>query len=199
VYLIRVVVGDALAYPKVAPVTASVTYDGSEISVNDKMGAAYVVIDGQATPTLLVDNMEMKYAFDANENVTRVLVYSTVANQTFQGAFLDADGSVNYVEMATYEGTPVQSIVVPANFSLNQNYPNPFNPSTTIEFALPTAGDYTLTVYNVTGQQVMSISDRADAGVVTQTIDLSAQASGVYFYNVATSNDSQTRKMVLLK
>jgi len=101
VYLIRVVVGDALAYPKVAPVTASVTYDGSEISVNDKMGAAYVVIDGQATPTLLVDNMEMKYAFDANENVTRVLVYSTVANQTFQGAFLDADGSVNYVEMAT--------------------------------------------------------------------------------------------------
>ena len=73
VYLTRVVIGDALPYPKLDPVTAKVNYNGSVLSVDQKMGAAFVTIEGNVTPELLANNMEMLYAFDATEGVTRVL------------------------------------------------------------------------------------------------------------------------------
>ncbi len=198
VYLIRIVVGDALPYPKLAPVDAQLSY-GSELVVDQKMGAAFVMIDGQASPALLANNMEMKYNYDAEENVTRVLVYSMEANQTFEGAFLAPNGNVLSVELATYDGAPVKLDMVPAEYSLNQNYPNPFNPTTTIGFALAQAGDYSLKVYNVTGQEVAAFEGSAQAGMVEIEFDASDLASGVYFYKLDAGAFSDTKKMVLLK
>ncbi|MRR11792.1 DUF4091 domain-containing protein, partial [bacterium] len=45
----------------------------------------------------------------------------------------------------------------PADFSLEQNFPNPFNPMTTIEFALPTAAQATLKIFNMLGQEVATL------------------------------------------
>ena len=87
---------------------------------------------------------------------------STVKNQTFDGAFLNANGNVKSIEMATYEGQPVADIAVPSTFALNQNYPNPFNPSTTIEFSLPIRSDYSLKIYNVTGQHVKEFVEHGE-------------------------------------
>jgi hypothetical protein len=199
VYLTRVVVGDALPYPKTSPIAANVSYDGSVISVDQKMGAAFVTIDGNVTPELLSTNMEMLYAFDASTNMTRVLVYSDKADQTFSGNFLNAHGTVKSVEMATYEGQPVAASLVPTSFSLNQNYPNPFNPTTTISFDLPQASKYSIKVYNVAGQLVDQINGHADAGTVDYTLDASSWASGIYFYSVEAGQFSATKKMVLLK
>jgi len=47
VYLIRVIVGDALPYPKTAPVQATYVNDNGTLSVDIPMGAAYVVIKGE--------------------------------------------------------------------------------------------------------------------------------------------------------
>ncbi len=199
VYLTRVVVGDALPYPKTSPIAANVSYDGSVISVDQKMGAAFVTIDGNVTPELLSTNMEMLYAFDASTNMTRVLVYSDKADQTFSGNFLNAHGTVKSVEMATYEGQPVAASLVPTSFALNQNYPNPFNPTTTISFDLPQASKYSIKVYNVAGQLVDQINGHADAGTVDYTLDASSWASGIYFYSVEAGQFSATKKMVLLK
>ena len=89
---------------------------------------------------------------------------------------------------------------LPAEFALNQNYPNPFNPTTTISFALPTASRVTLKVFNVLGQTVETLIDEPmEAGVHQVNFDASTMASGMYFYNIKTDNDSETRKMVLLK
>ncbi len=199
VYLIRVVVGDALPYPKIAPVTANVSVNNGAITVSDEMGAAYVVIEGNATPELLVNNMDVKYAYDATENVTRVLVYSMEQGHTFAGTFLNADGNVLSIEMATYEGAPVVAKILPANFSLDQNYPNPFNPTTTIGFALPIATDYDLVIYNVTGQEVATFSGQAEAGTVEIEWNASNMASGIYFYKLNAGDFSETKKMVLVK
>jgi len=199
VYQIRIIVGDAPPYPKLAPVIATYAVDNGVVSVDAEMGAAYVVAEGNITPTLLADNMEMKYNYDTDENVTRILVYSMEKGQTFAGAFLDVEGKVVSIEMATYEGAPVTSTLLPTEFALHQNFPNPFNPITTISFSLPVAADYDLVIYNVMGQEVASFSGRSEPGIVKVDWDASNYASGVYLYKLTAGNFADTKKMVLLK
>jgi hypothetical protein len=112
---------------------------------------------------------------------------------------MDANGPVQSLEVATAQGAPVTLKLLPSDFALMQNYPNPFNPTTTIAFALPQASDYTLTIYNVTGQVVNQFSGHGEAGTVTVEWNASNQASGVYFYKLNAGNFSATKKMVLLK
>ena len=89
---------------------------------------------------------------------------------------------------------------VPNSFELAQNYPNPFNPSTTITFALPTASNVNLRVYNLLGQEVITLLDGAkEAGFHSIDFDASELASGVYFYRIETDNNVETKKMMLVK
>ena len=197
VYLIRVIVGDALPYAKVTPVATSWSHADGNLNVNADMGAAYVVIEGNVTPTLLADNFEMRYNYDGSN--TRVILYSMEQDATFAGDFLNVNGNVVSIEMATYEGAPVVAKLTPNSFALNQNYPNPFNPSTAISFDLEKASDYSLVIYNVTGQQVASFTGHADAGTKRVNWDASDRASGIYFYKLNAGNFTDTKKMVLLK
>jgi len=77
--------------------------------------------------------------------------------------------------------------------------PNPFNPTTTIRFGMEEQSDYTLTIYNVTGQVVHKFSGIAEAGDNSVVWDASSRSSGVYFYRLETANFTATKKMVLLK
>jgi len=206
VYLIRIVIGDAQPYPKLAPVETIVQINAKgTLSVADvQVGAASVVLSGNVEPTLLATNMKLEYAYDGANNVTRALVYSMEKGQSFTGEFLNIHGAdIVGIEMATYEGAPIlaKEVELPTSFALNQNYPNPFNPKTRISFALPTASDYTLTIYNVTGQKVYEVSNSAPAGTVDVSWDASNQASGVYFYKLIADNGkfTDTKKMVLVK
>ncbi|HUV29930.1 MAG TPA: M6 family metalloprotease domain-containing protein [Acidobacteriota bacterium] len=94
---------------------------------------------------------------------------------------------------------------LPDTYGLSQNYPNPFNPSTDITFALPVPSRVKLEVFNILGQEVVTLVDEArQAGYHTITWDgASGQghqvASGVYFYRLVTDEFSQTKKMILLK
>jgi hypothetical protein len=200
VYLVRIVTGDAQPYPKaVTPVPVDYVHgqDGvMRVGQEVPLGAAFVVIRDNVVPQLLAPEMEMKYAFDG-EN-TRILVYS-LEGHSFTGEFLQVKGEVVSMEMATAEGYPVTTTMIPAEFALHQNYPNPFNPTTTISFSLPTATDYTLTVYNVNGQQVEQWVGSHEAGVVEIQWEAGGNASGIYFYKLVAGNFSDTRKMVLLK
>ncbi len=209
VYLIRVIVGDAVPYPnspiaKVNPIDANLGTMNGNLSVSNdlQIGAAFIELRGNVHPTLLVSNMEMAYHSDGL--TTRVLVYAPFENsgsmESFSGSFLNiGNADILVAELATVDGTPVHANVLPSEFALMQNYPNPFNPSTTIEFALPVASNYSLKVYNVTGQEVASFSGHAEAGMQSVVWEAGDNASGVYFYRLTADQFSQTKKMVLLK
>ncbi len=199
VYLIRVIVGDALPYPKLQPVVATLAHEDRVVSVDAEMGAAYVVVKGNVAPVLLAEHMDLKYAYDAEEDVTRVLVYSMDKGDVFSGDFLGVDGKVVGIEMATYDGAPVELSLMPTEFALHQNFPNPFNPTTTITFALPTAADYRLVIYNVMGEEVTSFTGYSESGLVGVEWDASDYASGVYLYKLTVGSYTETKKMVLLK
>ncbi len=85
-----------------------------------------------------------------------------------------------------------------SDYSLGQNYPNPFNPSTVISFTLPQQEFVTLKVFNVIGQEVVTlVNDNLQAGRYDFTFDASALTSGVYLYQFQAGNFVQTKKMVL--
>lgn len=86
-------------------------------------------------------------------------------------------------------------------FELFQNYPNPFNPSTTISFALPTAEEVTVRVFNLLGQEVATVVNgrRFEVGVHRLNFDAASLVSGVYFYRIEAGNFQAIKKMVLMK
>ncbi|MEW5797230.1 MAG: FlgD immunoglobulin-like domain containing protein [Candidatus Zixiibacteriota bacterium] len=94
---------------------------------------------------------------------------------------------------------------LPAEYALAQNYPNPFNPSTQIGFALPTESEVELSVFNILGQKVTTLTyGKMPAGNHTVTwngtdADGGAVASGIYFYRITANNFVETKKMMLLK
>jgi len=94
---------------------------------------------------------------------------------------------------------------LPYGYELSQNYPNPFNPSTTIQFALPMAGETELVIYNILGERVTTLIDRnLAAGSYTLEWDgTNAQgepvASGVYVYRLQSGDYTTSRKMVLTR
>jgi hypothetical protein len=95
--------------------------------------------------------------------------------------------------------------LVPASFTLSQNFPNPFNPSTEIAFAMPQGGHVTVTVYNVLGREIKTLTDRYyPAGEHRLTWDGedasgNPAATGVYFYRMTAGDFSDQRKMILLR
>ncbi|MCH8928744.1 MAG: endonuclease/exonuclease/phosphatase family protein [Candidatus Marinimicrobia bacterium] len=88
----------------------------------------------------------------------------------------------------------------PGSFILNQNYPNPFNPFTTMEFELQQSGFTNLAVYNIQGQKVATlIQGYINKGIHSVTWNAAGSASGVYFSILTSGEQTEIRKMLLLK
>ena len=99
---------------------------------------------------------------------------------------------------------------LPTEFALAQNYPNPFNPSTSIGYALPEQAAVAVKVFNVLGQEVVtlekSVQEAGYHNVIWNGKNAQGKSvvSGVYFYQFeAKGNSGKTygnlKKMLFLK
>jgi hypothetical protein len=89
---------------------------------------------------------------------------------------------------------------LPLTFDLKQNYPNPFNPRTTIEFSIPKTEFVTLKIYNLLGQEVAAlVSEKLTPGNYKYTWDASGFASGLYYYQIKSSEFQKVKKMIVIK
>jgi len=78
--------------------------------------------------------------------------------------------------------------------------PNPFNPVTVLSLYLPTASKMTLTVYDLLGREVTKLVDGFQpAGDLTFTFDGASSPSGIYLYQLVTSEYVETGKLYLVK
>ena len=97
-------------------------------------------------------------------------------------------------------GTPDSTRFAAKAPVLRPNQPNPFNPTTTITFELAEAGEVTLAVYNLLGQQVAEVVHGPQtAGTHSVRFDGSGLPSGVYIYQLRTRDFVRESKMLLLK
>jgi hypothetical protein len=100
----------------------------------------------------------------------------------------------------TITGIEETRLQIPESINLYQNYPNPFNPTTTIEFAIPKTGRYTLGLYDTLGKLVKEIADKEyDAGYYKETLNATGLSSGMYVYRLTGNETNIVRKMVLLR
>ena len=98
----------------------------------------------------------------------------------------------------------------PVHTQLLQNYPNPFNPETWMPFVLNYDSEVKLTIYDMEGNPIRSISvGYVDAGSYVSRSEAiywdgkadtgEKVASGTYFYTLKTHRSVFTQKMIILK
>jgi immune inhibitor A len=127
--------------------------------------------------------------------------YVSVSNISPSGATMTADFQVSFA--SGIDNPSEQSL--PQYARLSQNFPNPFNPSTNIGIILPSGTDISLIIYDILGQPVRRLLDEYhSAGAFTIQWDGrndqgNQLPSGVYFYELSTGQESEVRKMLLIK
>ncbi len=89
---------------------------------------------------------------------------------------------------------------VPKEYNLAQNYPNPFNPVTKIRYSLPQQSNVSLIVYNILGQEVITlVNEQQPAGNYEVSFDATNLTSGIYLYKIQAGDYSDVKKMILLR
>ncbi len=161
--------------------------------------------------------------FDENNNLYGVIGSATELNDiisintsTGVGSVIGSIGMKHILGLAYLDqfvtGIDEQqnNEILPADFVLSQNYPNPFNPATTINFSLPVESEVKLVIYNLLGQEVMTlINEQMTAG--NHSVNWNATnsgrkhlTSGIYFYKMTANGTNgqkfqDIKKMILIK
>ena len=108
--------------------------------------------------------------------------YSFIDKNTDPGKYLYR------LKQIDFNGNYEYSIVVEVDFnfinyySLQQNYPNPFNPATTIRFIMSQAGNVKLGIYNILGEEIITlVNEYKESGVHTLNFDANGLKVGYIF------------------
>lgn len=142
---------------------------------------------------------------NGNGTTTSPHIYSITDRNVASGTYsyrlkqLDFNGNFTY-----YNLTNEVNIGLPTKYELSQNYPNPFNPSTKISYDIPFDGKVSLTVFDMSGKEVINlVNEVKTAGYYTVNFNASNLSSGTYFYRINAEGNGQnfvsTKKMMLLK
>jgi hypothetical protein len=156
-------------------------------------------INGEPAP---IPSVQMVARLGAGETVARTMdlpVPPMVPPAVYELCITAESGEATDTDCATIEVLPAGGPKIGGSGEiLRQNVPNPFNPATQISFELPVVADWTLGIYNLTGQLIESFNGK-DVGRVMVEWDASGFPSGVYFYKLSTDAFTETKKMILMK
>ena len=154
---------------------------------------------------------------DNNVNTRRDAFNGNYDSTFVQGDPIDAIVAIHYYSFGNYKILPRDNNdiightdigdepLIPAAFTLRQNYPNPFNPQTSIEYSIQNSGEYTLTVYNVLGQQIARLAEGmhypGSHRVLWSGLDQHGKpvSSGIYFYRLQGKDLQLSKKMILMR
>tara|TARA_B100002052_G_scaffold292837_1_gene315026 strand:+ start:28 stop:2982 length:2955 start_codon:yes stop_codon:yes gene_type:complete len=93
----------------------------------------------------------------------------------------------------------------PESYTLSQNYPNPFNPVTQISFDAGISGEVSIIVYDILGNKVKTIMNGfVTPGNYVASWDATDESgnnvsSGVYIYSLVSSEQTISKRMLLVK
>ncbi len=93
-----------------------------------------------------------------------------------------------------------EQLIIPDQMTLFQNFPNPFNPSTVIRFSLSEPTMVWLSIYDIEGREVSTLTKgQFPAGEHQISWNAPDLAAGVYLLRLRSENVMLVRRMTLLK
>tara|TARA_B100000073_G_C23744615_1_gene574774 strand:- start:2244 stop:5030 length:2787 start_codon:yes stop_codon:yes gene_type:complete len=178
----------------------------------------YVTLEEDVTLSWDISNLPNHISLKLIDQVTNTetnmnLISSITFTTQYKGSF-----SNNYSgTIGTYPliGDPRFSLIVnydvlnntrninmfPVEFALHPPYPNPFNPSTTLSFEMPKSGHIFLNIYDIKGSLIKSLLNEYKAAGTYQYkwTPKNELASGVYFFELKTKNETERQKITFVK
>ena len=97
--------------------------------------------------------------------------------------------------MEGWDGVEEHEMVNP--LTTTRVFPNPAKDMMTVEINASQDAEATISVYNITGQNVMDMNVSVSTGINNRTINTSELSSGVYFVTVNANGFSKTTKVVV--
>ena len=198
---------DGRIKPDIAAMGSSVTFASSSsdsVFFYNGGGTSFACPLAAGTAALLLEAFP-----DASPDLVREALRKTASQADAPDKYLgwgimDASAAYDYLKANTIPGVPHSG--VPENLEIYSNYPNPFNPETIIRYRLSSAGRVRIVVFDQTGKRVIAFQPQnKTAGTNSRIITMDGFASGVYYYQIKTTEFnsgrkySKTGKMILLK
>ena len=166
------------------------TYDGTMWSSWSSIGHVNQGVGHFVCGTYLIVSGKI-----ANLALKLNAIYSIENTLAFAGT---ANFRVNPIWMKRNFGNNETAAIT--EYKLYDNFPNPFNPSTEIYYQLPSDGNVKLRVYNLMGQEVMTlVNEFKEKGMYNVTFNAGRLASGMYIYKLEAGSFIQVKKMLLTK
>lgn len=116
-------------------------------------------------------------------------------------AYSDADQYGIFIDdFALAQTLGIDDLAVPESFKMSPAFPNPFNPVTTIEYSVPQASEVNIQIYNIMGQNVVTLLNKNQfPGSYRIQWHAENQPSGIYFAVMHAGDFTEKRKLILLK
>lgn len=138
---------------------------------------------------------------------------NSAKNNSIKSKKVPLENSMNYIDFNEILFIPLKepllgdptsveenSSLIPGLFELKQNYPNPFNPLTVISYRLSVIRFVTLKVYDLLGREVTALVNKEQfPGNYDVEFIANDLPSGTYFYKLQAGDNTEIRKMILLK
>ncbi len=162
------------------------TTQSGSVKLSWNTNSSTEIVAGDVLFTLVVDSKE---AIDFNS-------ISLVSNDIATEVYTDEGNAIGVEHIVLVEQTQTGG----DGFALYQNKPNPFSEATTFSFSLPESQDATITVLEMTGKVLYSITDTYAKGYNEVDFNTaSIQSSGILYLKVETETHSAIRKMIIIQ
>ncbi len=113
---------------------------------------------------------------------------------------LEFGGALFRIAYGEGSGVATEETVGPTEVELRQSYPNPADASTTIEFAVPTLTDVTLTVLDLLGRRVATpLNGRVGPGQHRVEVGTARLPTGFYLYRLEAGDRVITRSLLVVR
>jgi len=163
-------------------------------------------LDVEASNFAQLSSEMTTFSWNATEEITTSDLFTFVFKATSSGKLSDNVAITSGVTKAEAYGSEI-SDVIPVqlagrnnpeqDYSLLQNNPNPFNRMTTIDFVLPVRSSATLSIMDVNGRTIWSVTQEFSKGLNSfELTDSQLSTSGVLYYRLESGEFSATKKMI---
>lgn|GEM_PF-2654040 len=172
------------------------------------IGRRYVIIDSLwfDGDSVFTSPLELPFRIDPLDTMYVPVTFSPVDDTTLFATLYLSYGYEQTLEVTLVGKGETPNAVrpdiedTPHEFEFTDIYPNPFNNSVHIGFSLPEDSDIRLSVYNLNGRLIQSLSrGKFIAGRYTESWNAEISPSGIYIVGLESSKYHQSRKVTLLK